>query len=332
MPAEWEAHECCWMAWPCRHDLWPDIDNARQAYAKVANTIAAFEPVRMLARRDDIKQARALLTGDIEIIDCEIDDSWTRDTAPTFVLSEKNDSKELVAIDWRFNGWGEKFVPYQQDARMAKRIAELINVPCISSNLTAEGGAIHTNGEDTLLTTRQCLLNQNRNPGWTQDSIEQELLKHLGGKQVLWLERGLEDDHTDGHIDELACFVSAKHLLMLDTDDEEDANYCTLKRNQDIIRASQSCDGDSFNITRIHQPNARYLDDGSRMSLSYINFYLANHAVIMASFDQQEFDSNARQILAKCFPEREIIQLDAREIFVGGGGIHCITQQQPKTS
>ena len=329
MPAEWERHQTCWMAWPCRHDLWPDIEVARDCYAQVANIISELEPVKMLVRAEDRAVAGRKLNPAVNLLELQIDDSWARDTGPTFVEEVRAVESRLVGIDWRFNGWGEKFLPYAQDQQVAQAICQFAGIPAVTSSLTLEGGAIHSDGEGTLLVTEQCLLNPNRNPGWSREAIEREMRERLGCEQIIWLERGLIDDHTDGHIDEIACFVAPGEVLALASDDPQDANYSILARNTERLLASVDARGRRLKVHQVMQPQARFLADGRRMSLSYVNFYLANDAVIMASFGQEKYDQLAYNCLRECFPDRQVRQVPVLDLFAGGGGIHCITQQQP---
>ncbi|MCO7222898.1 agmatine/peptidylarginine deiminase [Pleionea sp. CnH1-48] len=326
MPAEWQQHECCWMAWPCRQDLWQNISAARDAFAQVAKAISAFEPVIMVCHQSDKVDCERQVGQFAQVLVWPIDDSWTRDSGPTFVRTQDG---SLSVVNWQFNGWGGQFTPYDQDAEFARRVAQHLELSVIESSLTTEGGAIHVNGAGLALTTEQCLLNSNRNSGWSKEQIEGEFSRCLGVDKTIWLERGLTDDHTDGHIDELACFVSERELVALYCDDSSDSNYSILQNNYQRLIQATDVNEQPLKVQKIHQPEARFLSDQSRMSLSYINFYLPNKGLIMAEFNQPDYDRAAKETLQQCFPEREIIQLPALDIFQGGGGIHCITQQQP---
>jgi len=252
-----------------------------------------------------------------------------RDTGPVFI--HKNDNT-VLGVGWNFNGWGDKFKPWQQDQSLAGQITQRIGSAYLTANIVAEGGAIHGDGQGTLLTTKQCLLNSNRNPSIDQAKIEHELMRLTGMQQVLWLAEGLQDDHTDGHIDELACFARPGTILLCGCVDQQDFNYSVIQEASRFLQTATDLQGRSFEVVTVSQPEQRRCRGGHRLTLSYINFYLCNGALIMPAFDQPRHDANARSILSEQFPDRVIHQLPALPIAVGGGGIHCITQQQPKAA
>ncbi|MGK9231300.1 agmatine deiminase [Inquilinus limosus] len=327
MPAEWESHSRCWMAWPCREEVWGEnLDAARTAYADVARAIADFEPVTMVCNPADVAEASLTLGNGtaIDVVSMEIDDSWLRDSGPTFLLDRNG---HLAGAHWRFNAWGQKYQPYSRDAVVAKRILKHVGARRFRAPFVLEGGAIHVDGEGTVLTTEQCLLNPNRNPDVTKAQVEQNLRDWLGVSTVIWLPEGLEDDETDGHIDEIACFVRPGVVLALSTDDKSDGNFDVLQTNLDILRSAKDAKGRPLQVIEVPQP-ARQEHKGKRLSLSYINFYIANGGVVMPAFDVAE-DERAFRIIRDAFPNRRVVQVHARDIFLGGGGIHCITQQQP---
>ncbi|MGK9169673.1 agmatine deiminase family protein [Inquilinus limosus] len=327
MPAEWERHSRCWMAWPCREEVWGEhMDAARTAYADVARAIADFEPVTMVCNPADVAEASLTLGNGtpIDVVSMEIDDSWLRDSGPTFLLDRNG---HLAGAHWRFNAWGQKYQPYSRDAVVAKRILKHVGARRFRAPFVLEGGAIHVDGEGTVLTTEQCLLNPNRNPDVTKAQVEQNLRDWLGVSTVIWLPEGLEDDETDGHIDEIACFVRPGVVLALSTDNKSDGNFDVLQTNLDILRSARDAKGRPLQVIEVPQP-ARQEHRGKRLSLSYINFYIANGGVVMPAFDVAE-DERAFRIIRDAFPNRRVVQVHARDIFLGGGGIHCITQQQP---
>ncbi len=324
MPAEWQPHERCWMAWPANRALWPDgIERAERAYAAVANAIAQFEPVTMVVHPQARRRARQLLGHPVELLDFPLDDSWMRDAGPTFVRAGDG---RLAGIDWAFNGWGGRF-PHGNDRHLAGFILEQLGLPRLAPDMVLEGGSIHVDGAGTLLTTRECLLNPNRNPGLDQAAIEVRLRDYLGVDRLLWLERGLVDDHTDGHIDNLACFVAPGRVVALASHDPHDANHPALQANLELLRASTDTTGRRLEVSELEQPPAMSAD-GLRLACSYVNFYLANDAVIMPGFATRQ-DIPARETLQALFPQRTVVVVDGRDIVVGGGNIHCITQQQP---
>ncbi|MGF6231619.1 agmatine deiminase [Inquilinus ginsengisoli] len=327
MPAEWEPHSRCWMAWPCRDEVWGEqMDAARTAYADVARAIADFEPVTLVCNPSDVAEASLTLGNGtaIDVVSMEIDDSWLRDSGPTFLLDRNG---HLAGAHWRFNAWGQKYQPYSRDAVVAKRILKHVGARRFRAPFVLEGGAIHVDGEGTVLTTEQCLLNPNRNPDITKAQVEQNLRDWLGISTVIWLPEGIEDDETDGHVDEIACFVRPGVVLALSTDDKSDGNFDTLQTNLDILRSAKDAKGRPLQVIEVPQP-ARQEHNGKRLSLSYVNFYIANGGVVMPAFDVAE-DERAFRIIRDAFPNRRVVQVHARDIFLGGGGIHCITQQQP---
>ena len=327
MPAEWEPHSRCWMAWPCREEIWGEhMDAACTAYADVARAIADFEPVTMVCNPSDVAEASLTLGNGtpIDVVSMEIDDSWLRDSGPTFLLDRNG---HLAGAHWRFNAWGQKFQPYSRDAVVAKRILKHVGARRFRAPFVLEGGAVHVDGEGTVLTTEQCLLNPNRNPDVTKAEVEQNLRDWLGVSTVIWLPEGLEDDETDGHVDEIACFVRPGVVLALSTDDKSDGNFDVLQTNLDILRSAKDAKGRPLQVIEVPQP-ARQEHNGKRLSLSYVNFYIANGGIVMPAFDVAE-DERAFRIIRDAFPNRRVVQVHARDIFLGGGGIHCITQQQP---
>ena len=326
MPPEWAPHARCWMAWPCRESLWGEhLDDARRAYAEVATSIARFEPVTMVATPENVAEVSIHCGGSVACVPMPHDDSWMRDVGPTFV---KDSSGKLVGIDWRFNGWGDKYAPYDQDAEVARNLLESQDIPRIDAGFVLEGGSIHVDGEGTLLTSEQCLLNPNRNPQMTRGDLERELGRLLGVTHVIWLGQGLEHDETDGHVDNLACFVRPGVVLALSSDDPDDGNYEILQDNLRRLRSARDARGRELEVIEVQQPRRRLDDDANRLALSYVNFYIANGAVIMPAFEDSQ-DKAALETVSGCFPDHEVVQIVANDIVYGGGGIHCITQQQP---
>ena len=322
-PAEWEKHQATWMAWPCREEIWSNgLEKARHAFAKVANTISEYEPVNMIVRAEDAPSAQKLLNSDIEIHFFDLDDSWARDISPLWVEEQLDGSEHSLALKFIFNAWGNKFESYAHDAKVAEHITQIAHSKVETHDVVLEGGSIHGNGRGILLTTKECLLNPKRNPQLSQDDIESFLLKTFGAKAVIWLNKGLYGDvDTDGHIDNIACFVDDKTVLTQSTDDRDSENFDIYHENREIIKDA------GMELIEIPEPDARY-SDGQRVPLSYINYYIANDLVVLPSFGCKQ-DQAAMSILRNLYPKRDIKQLDANEILVGGGGIHCITMQQP---
>ncbi|MCB2054496.1 MAG: agmatine deiminase family protein [Geminicoccaceae bacterium] len=326
MPAEWAPHTRCWMAWPCRESLWgPHLQAARQAYAEVARAIAAFEPVTMIARSDLTADASLTLGQGMSILPLDHDDSWTRDTAPTFVITREG---KLAAVDWRFNGWGGAHPDHARDARMARRVAEHVGAEIIASTLCTEGGAIHVDGEGTALVCTASILDPGRNPSLEKTDVEAELQRTLGVSRTIWLEHGLIDDETAGHVDNLACFAAPGKVLALDPAGAAADDRAGLEANLAALRQAEGAAGRKLEVIALPSPAMARREDGRRATRSYVNFYVANDAVIMPAFDDSA-DVTAQKLVQAAFPDRQVIQIDADVILQGGGGIHCITQQQP---
>ncbi|MBN9590453.1 MAG: hypothetical protein BGN85_02385 [Alphaproteobacteria bacterium 64-11] len=319
MPAEWEPHVRTWMCWPCRAGVWPDMAAAKRAYADVARAVAAFEPVMMAANPADADEAAAI--AGVEIFPEELDDSWARDIGPTFVKGHKGDR---AAIGWRFNAWGGKYAPFDQDAQFAARLAARAGVPLHPASIVCEGGAIHSDGRGMLLTTEQCLLNPNRNPGLTREAAADVLRYAVGAEHVVWLGSGFSDDETDGHIDNIACFAAPGKVILGIPDSAGHPDHQPVR----VARARLKAAG--LEVIELLQPRNIRRDGRDRLlQTSYVNFYLCNGGLVMPSFDDPH-DGRARDTLAECFPGRDIAVVSALAIVAGGGGIHCITQQEPE--
>jgi len=326
MPAEWAPHQRSWMAWPTRRDLWEDrLHDAQTAYARVAQAIAGFEPVTMIANPEDVAQARAICGEKVEILALPIDDSWMRDSGPTFLINAQG---EIAGADWQFNAWGEKFPPWDKDALVASRVLNHLHVPAFQAPFVLEGGSIHADGEGTLITTEQCLLNKNRNPTLSRAEIEENLRAWLGVQKIIWLGEGLENDHTDGHVDDITCFVRPGVVMTAVCNNPNDANYAPLQENLARLRAATDAKGRQLEIIEMPLPAAREIEGVGRLAASYINFYIVNGGIIAPGFDDP-MDEKAQKILASAFPDRKLVMVPGLTIVAGGGNVHCITQQQP---
>ncbi len=322
MPPEWAKHDRCWMAWPCRREMWSDMAATQRAYGAVAHAIRDAEPVTMLVPPGELEHAHSILGSDIELFEVPMDDSWARDSGPNFVV---NDAGVLAGVCFGFNAWGEKYDPYDQDALMAERILAHAGVPAISSELIAEGGGLCVDGQGSLLTTDTCFPNANRNPEWSREQIEDELKLKLGVEKVLWLPGDPLDLETDGHIDGLAAFCAPGTVILESASEAERAPYFTELRT--ALENLTDARGRSLKIVEL--PEADWnIATNDRFCLSYVNFYIANGAVIAPSYGVPT-DGFARERLQDCFPDREIVMVPVAAIAEGGGGIHCITQQQP---
>jgi agmatine deiminase len=326
MPAEWAPHSRCWMAWPCWTELWGErMAEARKAYAEVAKTIVQYEPVTMIARPELAAEASLHCGQGISVLPLEHDDSWTRDTAPTFVLDQVG---TLAGVDWRYNGYGERVTAFNRDARLAEAICARLEVPRFAAPIVFEGGAVHVDGEGTALVCAASALDPRRNPGLGRDAIEGMLTALLGVTRVIWLEHGFDGDASGGHIDNVACFVRPGVAMVLTCRDSADANFAGFQDNLARLRGERDAAGRELEVIEVEQPAARSRPDGRRLTTSYVNFYLANGAVIVPMFDDP-MDDAAYDTISAAFPDRYALQIDASDLVYGGGGIHCITQQQP---
>lgn len=330
MPPEWYRHERCWMAWPCHVETWEKIglDKAKKAYSTVAKAIAEFEPVTMIVNPEDVQEVVEVCGDKVKVFPLAINDSWTRDTGPTFLLNKQG---ELAGVDWIHNAWGGNYENFELDNQIAKAVIKEVNADYFHAPLVMEGGSFHVDGLGTVLTSRECLLNPNRNPHLIQAEIEQYLKDYLGAKRFIWLNKGLLGDETDGHIDEIACFIAPGKVLTLITEDKEDPNYFTLHENLEILKNATDASDQRLEVYTIEQPPATYMHN-ERLTLSYINFYLANKGIVMPAFGYEKYDQKAYMLFKQLFPQHKISQIEAIDVFAGGGGIHCITQQQPMSA
>lgn len=329
MPAEWAPHARTWMCWPARVAPFGGPEGllrAKLAYAEVARAVARFEPVAMAVRPQDVAEARLALGPGISSIELPIDDGWARDTGPTFVVDGKGG---LAGVQWRFNAWGNKYQPHAQDAAFASRVLEWGGHPVYAAPLVCEGGAINVDGAGTLLTTEQCLMNENRNPELTRQQVEERLALYCGALRVIWLGEGFSDVETDGHVDAIACFAPGCRVLVGVHDDRRHPDYAPALEAVRRLHAARDANGRAFEIVEVKQAALGHRHDGSVLERSYINFYVCNGAVIAPVFDDPN-DAAAQATLASCFPGREIVPVPAHAIVEGGGGIHCITQQEPR--
>ncbi len=326
MPAEWEPHERTWMAWPSSGYTLGEGDEAseaRAAWSAVANTIASYEPVTMVVDPQDVDTAREWLADSVEILQAPLDDAWMRDIGPTFVRSEDG---SVAGVDWVFNGWGaQEWASWSRDAEIADRVCRAAGATSIPSTLTNEGGGIHVNGEGLILLTRTVQLDAGRNPDWTAEQVEAELARTLGVDRFVWLERGLTRDYdefgTRGHVDIVACFSDPSTVLLHHQTAPEHPDFEVSREARARLEAA------GLAVVPVPAPDA-LRDDHGWVDYSYINHYVCNGAVILCAFDDPG-DARAAEILSRAYPGRAIELVDARPLFARGGGIHCITQQQP---
>lgn len=326
MPPEWAPHARCWMAWPCREEIWDgQIEAARRAYVEVARAIADFEPVTMICRPDLLTSASLELGSGITLLPVPHDDSWMRDVGPSFLLGPEG---RFGGVVWRFNAWGGQWPDYEQDARLAARLLERLGAERFDGDLVLEGGAICVDGEGTCLVCEPSILDPARNPGVGREDVEAELSACLGVERVIWLPYGLLGDQTGGHVDNVARFVRPGVVVAV-VDAEGQPNHERLAANLDLLRQSSDARGRRLEVLELPLPKPRRDREGRLLAQSYANFYLANGAVIVPAFDDTR-DGAAVKLLSQIFPDRQVVQLDARDIVRGGGGIHCITLDQPQ--
>lgn len=329
MVPDWALHARTWLCWPCRSETWGSemaFLNAKQATARIARAISAFEPVTLVVRPEDASAATVATAGKVQIFETGLDDSWVRDTGPTFLSGPNGDA---AAVQWQFNAWGGKYRPYAQDAGLASRIASATSRRVFDAPLICEGGAIHTDGQGTLITTEQCLLNPNRNPGLDREVVEDWLRRFTGVTQIIWLGDGFSDDETDGHVDNIACFAAPGRVIVGVPSSPSLPDAEPVKEAIRRLREARDAQGRSLEIVELPQPRRIRFDwRGRMMRASYVNFYLANGGIVMPAFDDPN-DAKAEKILADCFPGRDILQVEVLDLMQGGGGIHCITLGEP---
>lgn len=326
MPAEWADHERTWMMWPSRAEVWDDISETRRNYADVAHAIRQFEPLTMLVRREDIAVARDLLGSDIDLLEHPINDSWARDAGPCFLVDGEGNK---AGTSFRFNAWGGKYVPFAGDDTVSSTILEKSGVRKFVSDLIAEGGGVSVDGEGTILTTESCFPNLNRNPDWTRTDIETELKEMLGGDKVIWLPGNVEETETDGHVDGIAAFLAPGVVLV---EGEGSSDHAWHKINVANISALENqTDAKGRPLSLIRVPDAAdFATDNEKFCRSYVNSYICNGGLVMPKYGLPE-DDMVREVFEQYLPGRLVAQVEIPSIAIGGGGIHCITQQEPKS-
>jgi len=348
MPAEYSPHAGCWMLWPERPDNWRlGALPAQQAFVNVATAIARFEPVTMGVSAGHYEFARAQLPAHIRVVEMSHDDSWMRDVGPTFVTNGRGERR---GVDWRFNAWGGLsgglYFPWDQDDLVAGKVLEIEGHDRYRALIVNEGGAIHVDGEGTALVTEQVLLNPNRNGDMPKDEVERHLKANLGVQSVLWLGEGVVDDETGGHVDNLACFVRPGAVALHWTDNKRDPQYAVSHDAFERLSSVRDARGRRVSVIKLPMPgplryrpeevsgvqargNVRGRIAGMRLAASYVNFYIANGGIVMPLLDPRT-DKAAAAKLKRAFPGRKVVGVPAREILLGGGNIHCITQQVPR--
>ena len=348
MPAEFSPHAGCWMLWPERPDNWREgAQPAQRAFAEVAAAIARFEPVRVGVSASHYESARAHLPTAVKVVEMSHDDAWMRDVGPTFVTNRKGVKR---GVDWRFNAWGGLegglYFPWEMDDAVAQKVLEIEDCDRYRAPIINEGGAIHVDGQGTALVTEECLLDPNRNPGLNRREIEAHLRDYLGVRTVVWLGEGVINDETDGHVDNLACFVRPGVIALNWTNDTSDPQHSVSKDALRRLKLARDARGRQFEVIKLPMPgpleitaseargivvneHAQRRESGFRMAASYVNFYIANRGIVMPLLDSRT-DRLAASRIKRAFPGRQVVGVPAREILLGGGNIHCITQQVPR--
>ena len=344
MPGEFAPHDGCWLLWPERTDNWRlGARPAQHAFTAVATAIAASETVTVGVSARQYRHARACLPAVVRVVELSSNDAWMRDVGPTFVLDARGRRR---GVDWLFNAWGGLYTPCDLDDAVAHKVCEIERADRYRAPFVLEGGSIHVDGQGTLLTTEDCLLNQNRNHGLGRGEIEQLLRDHLGIDVVIWLGRGVYNDETDGHVDNLACFAAPGQVCLSWSDDRRDPHYRIARDALERLAAARDARGRRFEVHKLVQPGPLHMSAaeasgvdaiegaaprlaGARLAGSYVNYYIANRHVVMPLLDRRR-DAAAAAVLRQLFPRRTVVGVPAREILLGGGNIHCITQQLPR--
>lgn len=327
MPAEEARHAATWMCFPGRSDVWGrDLPDVQATIADIGLAVARFEPVRMLARPDDVGIADDLVGRDVEVIEAPVDDLWARDTLPLFLVSDAGD---LAAARVRFNGWGGKQV-HAGDTTLAGLVAEIVGVDLADSGLVGEGGGLETDGDGTLLAARSSWVNDNRNPGLGEGEIADTLAAALGADRLLWVDGVAGQDITDGHIDTLARFASPTTIVHESTSYVEPGEvwYDLAEATAAELESFTTLDGRGYELVRLQQPATTRRQDAEFLA-SYVNYYVCNDAVLIPEFGDAAADGLAAEQIGALYPDRQVVTIDIDPVSAGGGGIHCATQQQP---
>lgn len=347
MPGEFEHHDGCYMIWPERTDNWRlGGKPAQKVFAGVAEAIAEFEPVTMCVSNAQYDNARNMLSEKIRVVEMSADDSWIRDCGPTFVVN----GREVRGVDWSFNAWGGLvdglYFPWDKDDHVARKVCDIERVDRYRlDDFILEGGSIHVDGEGTLIVTEECLLSGGRNSHMTKEEIEAVLKDYLNLEKIIWIPYGIYNDETNGHVDNITHYIAPGEVILAWTEDKDDPQYDICQKAYKILSTEKDAKGRSLKIHKLMLPKNVLItkeesegvdsvngtlprEEGDRLAASYANFYIANGGIVFPLFGDDN-DEKARQTLTQCFPDRKIVGLYAREILLGGGNIHCITQQQP---
>lgn len=353
MPGEYSKHKGTMMIWPVRPGSWPyGGKEAKVVFSKIAKEIAKHEKLFMLADKQHLSEATEMLEADgenIVVLEIPTNDSWARDVGPTCVVRSNGESTEVRGIDWKFNAWGGDFdglyADYEEDNKAASEFCKALNMDYYDAqDFVLEGGSIHSDGEGTVIVTETCLLSGGRNPGMSKEEITGKLKAMLGGEKVIWLPYGIYNDETNEHVDNVCAFTAPGEVVLAWTDNENDPQYAMSMADLKVLEAECDAKGRSFKVHKMYIPDnpvcikeeelmgyefaegEDFREAGERLAASYVNFYIANECVIVPQFGDEK-DKAAVNLLTELFPDREIVPIYARAIIVGGGNIHCITQQ-----
>lgn len=349
MPGEFEEHDGCWIIWPERPDNWRlGGKPAQNVFVKVATSISEFEKVTVCVSNAQYDNARNMLPDNIRVVEMSNDDSWIRDCGPTFVTN----GEEVRGVDWSFNAWGGLvdglYFPWDKDDHVARKVCELESKNRYRlDDFILEGGSIHVDGQGTLIVTEECLLSEGRNSHLSKKEIEDVLKEYLNLEKIIWIPRGIYNDETNGHVDNIIHYVEPGKVILAWTEDKNDPQYEICQEAYKILINSTDAKGRALEVIKLMLPDNILItkeesqgvdgidgtlprEEGDRLAASYANFYIANGGVVFPTFNDPN-DEKARRTLKSCFPDRKVVGIYAREILLGGGNIHCITQQQPKS-
>jgi agmatine deiminase len=335
MPAEWEPHAATWLSWPHKEASWPGkLARIPPIWVEMVRALADGEAVNILVNdaapaaqvRDQLAAAGVPLAR-VRLHEVATDDAWIRDHGPIFITRSVGDGRETALVDWKYNAWGGKYPPWEQDDKVPSALARRLGMPSFAPGIVLEGGSIDVDGRGTALTTEACLLNPNRNPHLGRTEIEQYLCDYLGVRRILWLGDGIVGDDTDGHIDDLTRFVAPGVVVTVSEDDPADENYARLRENSRRLQTLRDVAGTPLRVVTLPMPEAIHSDD-IRLPASYANFYIGNAAVLVPLFGGAR-DASALDTLRPLFPGRRIVGINAVDLVLGLGAFHCVTQQQP---
>lgn len=333
-PAEFAPHTSTWLSWPHKEESWPGkIETIFPRYAEFIKCVGLGERVNINVADETMKifatnhlEAAGVDMNQISFHYFPTNDAWCRDHGPAFLINPNADVKKVL-VKWDYNAWGNKYPPHDLDNQIPIRIAEKLGIPCFRPGIVMEGGSVEFNGKGTLLTSKACLLNENRNPQLNQTQIERFLQDFYGVNHILWVGDGIIGDDTDGHIDDITRFVNEDTVVTVVEENKQDENHLILEENLEMLKQMRLENGKQLNIVELPMPSPVIWED-QRLPASYANFYIANHAVVMPTFRDKN-DQKALDILTQCFPDRKVVGVDSTDIIWGLGSFHCLSQQEP---